>query len=150
MSIPTLMRKKGMKMALPTKSMRFISGEVRGMSRPMARPARKAPMMGSRPAASAAKAPRKTIISTKMYCAMLSLQCLKNQRPMSGKSSVMPAMQATTEPLSRYQKAWSTLPVERPTMTVSTSRASVSVIIVPPTAMTTDLSRASPSFETIG
>jgi hypothetical protein len=47
------MRKKGMKMALPTNSMRFISGEVRGMSRLRARPERKAPMIGSSPASCA-------------------------------------------------------------------------------------------------
>ncbi len=48
--MPTPIKKKGMKMALPTNSMRFIKGEVPGMRRFMARPARKAPMMGSRPA----------------------------------------------------------------------------------------------------
>ena len=148
--MPTPIRKKGMKTALPTNSMRFIRGEVRGMSRFMARPARKAPMMGSRPAACARKAPKKTMTSTKTYCETLSLHRLKNQRPMIGKSSRMAAMQPATDAPSRYQKVPSASPVERPTITVSTVSASMSVTIVPPTAMFTALSRVMPSLLTMG
>ncbi len=53
MSMPTLMRKKGMNSALPTNSTRFISVEVRGISWLSANPAKKAPMMASTPATSA-------------------------------------------------------------------------------------------------
>ena len=148
--MPTPIRKKGMKRALPTNSMRFISGEVAGMSRFMASPARKAPMIGSSPAASARKAPRKTITSTNTYCDTLSLHRLKNQRPMSGKRRRIAAMQTATEMPSRYQKALSALPVEKPTTTVSTERAMMSVMIVPPTAIVTALSRAMPSLLTMG
>ena len=66
--------------------------------------------------------------STKMYWEMLSLQCLKNQWPISGKSSMMNAMQSTTEMPSRYQNMSSAFPVTIPTTTVSSSRASVSVM----------------------
>ena len=139
-----------MKMALPTNSMRFMSGEVRGISRFMARPARNAPMMGSSPAASARNAPRKTIASTKMYWETLSLHRLKNQRPISGKSTTITAMQSTTDPASRYQNHSSALSVAMPTTTVSTSSARMSVTMVPPTAITTALSRAMPSLLTSG
>ncbi len=139
-----------MKMALPTNSMRFISGDVRGISWFSASPARKAPMMGSSPANRARTAPRKTMTSTKMYCETLSLHRLKNQRAMRGKSSMMTAMQAMTEAVSRYQNASSILPVATPTMTVSSSRASVSVMTVPPTAIVTARSREMPSLLTIG
>ena len=88
--------------------------------------------------------------STKMYWEMLSLQCLKNQCPISGKSCMMNAMQSTTEMPSRYQNMSSVFPVTMPTMTVSSSRASVSVMTVPPTAIVTALSRAMPSLLTMG
>ena len=139
-----------MKMALPTNSTRFISGDVRGMSRLRAMPERNAPMIGSRPANWAKKAPRKTIARTKMYCETLSLTCLKNQWASSGKRKTMMAMQSETEPASRHQNMSSTLPVAMPTITVSSSRASVSVMTVPPTAIVTALSRAMPSLLTMG
>ena len=50
MSMPTPIRKKGMKMAFPTNSIRFIRGEVRGIWRLRANPERNAPMIGSSPA----------------------------------------------------------------------------------------------------
>lgn len=59
-------------------------------------------------------------------------------------------MQTATEIPSRYQKALSALPVEKPTTTVSTERAMMSVMIVPPTAIVTALSRAMPSLLTMG
>ena len=139
-----------MKMALPTNSMRFISGDVLGMSRLSARPERNAPMIGSSPASWARKAPRKTIASTKMYCETLSLHSLKNQWAMIGKSTTMMRMQTSTEMPSLHQNVSSMLPVAIPTITVSSSRASVSVMTVPPTAIVTALSRAMPSLFTIG
>ena len=81
---------------------------------------------------------------------MLSLTCLKNQCASSGKSTAMTTMQSTTESVSRHQKWSSTLPVAMPTMIVSSSRASVSVMTVPPTEIVTDLSRAMPSLLTMG
>ena len=57
-SIPTLMRKKGMKMAFPTNSTRFINADVCGMSLLRAKPAKKAPIMASIPASSARSAAR--------------------------------------------------------------------------------------------
>lgn len=75
-----------MKIALPTNSTRFISGEVAGISLLSASPARNDPMIASSPASWARKAPRKTIASTKIYCEMLSCTLLKNQRPIRGES----------------------------------------------------------------
>ena len=62
----------------------------------------------------------------------------------------MMPIERSTEALSRHQNVSSTLPVAIPTMTVSSSRASVSVMTVPPTAMVTALSREIPSLLTMG
>ena len=59
-------------------------------------------------------------------------------------------MHNSTEALSLHQNVSSTLPVAIPTMTVSSSRASVSVMTVPPTAIVTALSREMPSLLTMG
>jgi hypothetical protein len=64
--MPTLMRKKGMKRALPTNSKRFMSTEDEGIRRLSDKPATKAPMMGSTPATWARKAAKNTAASTKM------------------------------------------------------------------------------------
>ncbi len=139
-----------MKRALPTNSIRFISGEVRGINRFIARPARKAPMIGSIPAVSARKAPRKTTTSTKMYCETLSWNRLKNHRPSNGKRMSTIAPKRVSERPRRIQNPLSTDPAERPTMMVSTRRARVSVIIVPPTVMVTAWFFVMPSLLTIG
>src|SRR5690606_7827370 len=44
-NIPTLMRKKGIKIALPTNSTRFINEEVRGIKRLSDKPAKNAPII---------------------------------------------------------------------------------------------------------
>ena len=62
----------------------------------------------------------------------------------------MMPMHNSTEALSLHQKLSSTLPVAMPTITVSSSRASVSVMTVPPTAIVTALSREMPSLLTMG
>ncbi len=64
-NIPTLIKKKGIKIALPTNSIRFISMEVCGINRFKASPAKNAPIMGSTPATCAKKAAKKTTESTK-------------------------------------------------------------------------------------
>ena len=55
-NIPTLIRKKGIKMAFPTNSTLFINEEVCGINLFKAKPARKAPIIASIPANSANKA----------------------------------------------------------------------------------------------
>ena len=65
-SIPTLIKKKGIKIALPVNSIRFINGEVCGISWFNARPARNAPIIASIPASSANQEARNTIASTKI------------------------------------------------------------------------------------
>ena len=57
-NIPTLIRKKGIKIAFPTNSTRFIKDDVRGISLFNANPARKAPIIASIPANSASSAAR--------------------------------------------------------------------------------------------
>ena len=71
------MRKYGMNMALPTKSIRRISGEECGISLFSTRPVIKAPRIPSIPASSIIPAPRKSIAITKIYCITLSLYVLK-------------------------------------------------------------------------
>ena len=137
-------------MALPTNSTRFISGELCGISLFSANPARKEPIIASIPANCARKAPKKTIESTKIYCEILSCTLLKNQRPIKGNTSSTNKAKTTTEIPRRIQKASSALPVAMPTMIVSTSKASVSVIIVPPTVILTALFLLIPSLLMIG
>ena len=55
-NIPTLIRKKGIKIAFPTNSTRFINDEVCGINLFRANPARKAPIIASIPASSARSA----------------------------------------------------------------------------------------------
>ena len=71
--IPTPMRKKGMKIALPTKSMRRMRGDEWGMSLLSTSPVMKAPRIPSMPASFISPAPRNSSIITKMYCMTLSL-----------------------------------------------------------------------------
>ena len=66
-NIPTPIKKKGIKIAFPTKSIRFIKAEVFGINRFNANPARKAPIIASKPAASAKKDAKNTKASTKIY-----------------------------------------------------------------------------------
>ena len=49
-SIPTPIRKNGMKIALPTNSNLFINGEIRGIKELIAIPTKKAPIIASSPA----------------------------------------------------------------------------------------------------
>ena len=67
-SIPTPIRKKGIKIAFPTKSIRFIKAEVFGINRFKAKPAKNAPIIASNPAASARKEAKNTKANTKIYC----------------------------------------------------------------------------------
>ena len=57
-NIPTLIKKKGIKIAFPTNSTLFISDEVCGINLFKAKPAKKAPIIASIPASSANKAAR--------------------------------------------------------------------------------------------
>lgn len=74
----------------------------------------------------------------------------ENQCASSGNRNRMMPIESSTEALSLHQNVSSTLPVAIPTMTVSSSRASVSVMTVPPTAIVTALSREMPSLLTMG
>ena len=139
-----------MKIALPTNSTRFISGEVAGISLLSASPARNDPMIASSPASWARKAPRKTIASTKIYCGMLSCTLLKNQRPIRGNPNRTKSVKAVIDSPNRTQNMSSALPVESATTIVSTNSASVSVIIVPPTVMQTALFLLIPSLLIMG
>ena len=70
---PTLMRKYGMKSALPTNSMRFINGDTRGIYLLSTNPARKAPKRPSSPASSDIAALSTSNANTNVNCVTLSL-----------------------------------------------------------------------------
>ena len=149
-SMPTPIRKKGMKMAFPTNSTRFIKADVRGMSLFMDSPDRNAPIIGSIPASSARNAPVNTITRTKIYCETLSLKRLKNQRPMIGNNPNTMDPKIRREIRILIQKEGPTVPLDISTITVSTSNARVSVIIVPPMVMVTARFLVTPNLLRIG
>ncbi len=149
-SIPTLIKKNGMKMEFPTKSMRFMSGEVRGIKRLSASPARNAPMMASIPAIIDITAPRNTIASTKIYWVTLSLKRLKNHRAITGKMNKMMRVNRIKNPVSLIQKKWSISPLVIPTITARTKSARILVINVLPTVILTAWFLAMPSLLTMG
>ena len=71
--IPTPIRKYGMNIAFPTKSIRRMSGDECGIRGLSTRPVMKAPKIPSMPASSIIPAPKKSITITKMYWMTLSL-----------------------------------------------------------------------------
>ena len=75
--------------------------------------------------------------STKMNCITLSSYRRKNHRPMRGNNCMMSTPSTTTFTTSHSQNRPPPSPLNRPLMTASTSRVSVSVTAVPPTAMLT-------------
>ena len=81
---------------------------------------------------------------------MLSCTCLKNQRPAIGNAITTNKTNMTIDILNRVQKCSPMTPVAMPTITVKTSNASISVIIVPPTVIVTDLSFVVPNLLIIG
>src|SRR5690606_41142433 len=137
--IPTLIKKNGMNMALPTNSIRFINDEVCGINLFNANPARNAPIMASTPANSAKSDAKYIMTKTKIYCEILSSTFLKNQRPMIGKISKTTNPKTTTDPPNFNQNSCPTSPCDMPTTAAKTNNAKISVIMVPPTVTLTDL-----------
>ncbi len=150
MSIPTPIRKNGIKIALPTKSILFIRGEWRGISVFSARPAINAPIIPSIPAHWDKIAPRKTMTSTKIYWDTLSRYLLKNHLAIRGNTSSIIRVDAVNDSRSLIQNKLLREPLLIPTIIASTSSASMLVISVLPTDILTALFFASPSLLTIG
>ncbi len=148
--MPTPIRKNGMNKAFPTNSIRFIRGEVFGIRRLSASPARNAPTMPSIPTTWAKKAPRKTMPRTKIYCETLSSKRLKNHRPITGKTNIMNKTNAEIDALSPNQNVCEISPVSNRTITARTNRASTVVINVPPILIVTALFLVIPNLLTIG
>ena len=73
MSMPTPIRKYGMKTALPINSNLFFYGDTEGIYRFRIKPERKAPKMPSNPMAALKAAHRKTEAKTKINCITASL-----------------------------------------------------------------------------
>jgi hypothetical protein len=72
-SIPTPIKKYGMKTALPINSNLFFNGETEGMYRLRIKPERKAPKMPSNPMAALKAAHKKSEARTKINCITASL-----------------------------------------------------------------------------
>ena len=106
--------------------------------------------MDSMPANSARYAPKNTITRTKIYCEILSCTRLKNQRPIIGNTMITNRTNTTMETDNCAQKCSVICPVAMPTITVNTKRANISVIIVPPTVIDTDLSLLIPNLLMMG
>ena len=136
--MPTLIKKNGMKMAFPTKSMRFINGERLGINLFKEIPARKAPTMYSIPASLARNAPMNTMPSTKIYCATLSLYRLKNHLPTSGNMKPKTKRNIVRPTAKRIQNCAVNSPFTISTTTAKTNKASTVVIMVPATDMLTE------------
>src|SRR5690606_30386824 len=134
----------------PTNSILFINGDVWGISLLSDNPAKKAPIIASIPAASAKNAPKNTKPKTKIYWDTLSSYFLKNQRPKSGKTRPTISAKIRTDTPSLIQKALVISPVDIPAITASTNKASVSVIMVPPTVILTALFFVIPSLLMMG
>ena len=139
-----------MKRALPTNSIRFISGDTEGMKRLSTTPTKNAPRIGSSPAGLARAEARKTRASTKMYCDTLSLYFLKNHRAMRGKTKRINKLYATMERMRRTQNHSLIVPVCIPTMTASMMSAPNTVMIVPAMVMVTAGRLPTPYRSTIG
>ena len=149
--IPTLIRKIGMNKLFPIKEMRFISAEVGGMRLLRANPARKAPIIGSIPAALAKRPEMKSIESTKIYWDPLSpSRFLKNQRLILGTPHSIRKENTDIESIILIQKKAVNEPPVAAEIKASNMSTAVSVIIVPPIVMVTASERVIPNRREIG
>ena len=131
-NIPTPIRKNGINKAFPTNSIRFISADVFGIRRFNANPAKNAPIMASNPAASAKKEAKKTSPRTNINCPTRSSYRLKYQRPTKGNPQSTIKANTIVETPNWIQNPWVNSPVDIPTITANTNKASRQVITVPP------------------
>ena len=87
---------------------------------------------------------------TKIYCDILSLTFLKNHRPIIGNPIKTMSAKIIIPAESFIQKAVFTSPVVIPTTIAKTSKASISVITVPPTVTLTARFLTTPNLLTNG
>ena len=107
-------------------------------------------MIGSIPANSAKKAPKKTIANTKMYWEILSSNRLKNHRAIRGNTKKTIAAKMMLDTTSRTQNAVPISPLVIPAIVASKISASTSVMIVPPIDNVTERILAIPYLLAIG
>ena len=150
MSMPMLIRKNGIKMALPTNSMRFIKGETPGISRLSTKPAKNAPNMPSKPTTSASNEAKNTMANTKIYCATLSPKRPRNHRANFGNTPNTTAHSNTTPTPKRSQYHTPEVPLRNATITAKMNNDAVTVTMVPATAMLTERLLATPILLTTG
>ena len=150
-SMPTEIRKTGMKNAEPKNSILLESSDPSDTSRLSASPARKAPMIGSRPASSARPADRNMAAMmnrnrTDRSCPTLA----KNWRPSQGSTTTMNTTTAPAVGISFSTNPGVSLPSWLSTRSSRAVSAAVSVTMVAPTVMATDRALVRPRRCTTG
>ena len=133
------------------KSIRFINTELCGIKRFKTNPATKAPIMCSTPATSAKKAEKKTTDSTKIYCDDFSLSnFFKNHRVIRGTTINIMIEKKAKEVSNRTQNVTSNCPLDALDIMAKIINTAVSVKIVPPTVIATELCLERPNLLIIG
>ena len=133
--------KNGMKSVLPMKAILFIRADVLGIILLTARPARNAPMIGSKPPSCAKNDDMNMMASTRMKCAPFSFS-KRRKNSFSTQGNSLKIVRNSTMPDSSMRKAnpQPTCPELCPSRSARSMSAAVSVIIVPPTVTATDTS----------
>ena len=140
-----------MKSELPMKSIRFINTELWGINRFKTNPATKAPIICSTPATSAKKAEKKTTDSTKIYWEDFSLSnFFKNHRVIRGTTINIMIEKKANEVSRRTQNVTSNCPLDALEIIAKIIKTAVSVRMVPPTVIATELCLDKPNLLIMG
>ena len=139
------------KKLFPIKEILFMRAEVGGITLLSANPARKAPIIGSMPAARDKSPEIKSIAKTKMYWEPLSpSRFLKNQILSFGTPQSIRNENAAIESVIRIQKIAEIEPSEAAEIKAKSTNTAVSVMIVPPMETVAASLRVIPSLLAIG
>src|SRR5690554_3938765 len=150
-NIPTEMRKRGMKSALPKNSILFINADECGINLFSANPAAKAPMIGSIPPSSTRNPEANTTNNTKIKVEYFSgAALLKNHLAKRGTTTKIITEKTINDNSNLAKKAGLTPPSLLDKMIAKIISTAVSVKIVPPTVIATVWLRAMPILLTMG
>ena len=150
-SIPTEIKKMGINNEFPKNSIRFINADECGINLLRAKPAAKAPIIGSIPPNSAKNPQRNKMNNTKIKCRYFSPSAFwKNHLATRGiRKKTMPEKIISDNPnLNRNHK--SNPPPVFDKISARMINTAVSVRMVPPTVMATAWFLATPSRLTMG
>jgi hypothetical protein len=149
--MPTLIRNMGIKKLFPINEILFIKADVAGISLLNVNPARKAPIIGSIPAAWAKRPDMKSITRTKIYCEPLSpSRFLKNHILTLGTPHKIRKENAEIDTIMRIQKINEIEPCVAAEIKASNKSTAVSVMIVPPMVIVTASLLVIPNLLAIG